>query len=50
MDDVVEVVTPRGKHHTLQADDPRLHRAGPLERLALRLRWRKSFPPVGQAA
>jgi hypothetical protein len=43
-DDTVEVVTPGGKHHVLEADDPNLHRAGLLETLAMRLRWHKSFP------
>lgn len=40
----VEVVTNGGKHHVLEADDPKLHRAGLLETLAMRLRWHKDFP------
>ncbi len=42
--DTIKVVTPGGKHHVLDADDPNLHHAGLIESLSLRLRWRKQFP------
>ncbi len=43
-EETVEVVTPGGKHHVLEADDPKLHRAGLLDTIVMRLKWRKQFP------
>lgn len=55
---VVEVVdartlrvrTPGGKEHLVRADDPKLHKAGLLESLMLRLRWHKEFPDLPAGA
>jgi membrane protein implicated in regulation of membrane protease activity len=44
--ETVEVVTPGGKHHVLEAGDPNLRRAGWLESLAMRVRWHKQFPSL----
>lgn len=42
----VEVVTSGGKRRVVRTDDPRLHKAGQIESLILRLRAGKHFPAV----
>ena len=48
-DDEVEVVTPGGKHLTVEASDPRLRRAGWLSTMVMWLKYHKTFPSVEDA-
>lgn len=47
-DGTVVAVTPGGKRHELTADDPHLHKVGPLLGFAWQLRLGKQFPQVGE--